>query len=601
MKKILYISAALIVSAMTYDNVAAQVAKKDSLNRELTLERDFVPTQNQIQKSFFSPLSGQKKSALTPLKFVNDSYALSTKIETRSFDPIFNDRAPESEPQKGFIRLFGGWQGYGGLNAGASFVNEQKSQTDMSINHFTRYILGRNTLPAPIKRARTHDTDATLSYAKKLSLGTLRLRGHAFYDVEGIYGSDNRLESPLNLAEQDFKPTYPTLSNYGAVLSGERTYAPLSAGSQWFGSTQGSISFTSKNDFVLASKIPEETYSGTDLMTTRELRIANQSSVSYEFSDLIKAGADAEIDLRQYPTLVGEYPVGNMTLLGVRPVVSFKGNTFDIHIGGKVQYVNTASKSLLLSSDIALRFHPVDAFSMFAKLDGGASLPTLRDTYLINKYFIAPSIINATEAVRYRAILGVEMGPFSGLSLTLRGGYADYQDFADWQQKILKVDMVKDTTLPISMYALRQRNDVKKTYGEIMAKYISHTGLKLSAAFRYNHYVTSDLKDKEGVDISVQGLPKYELNASATYDISRRLSVQATFTGLGGIQTEDRRSEGKVERTMFNELNAGISYRASKRVGLSLTGINLLNGKNERWRHYEHRGLGIMGAATFTF
>lgn len=601
MKNILYLSVMLVASALISHDAVAQVAKKDSLNRELTLERDFVPTQDQVQKSFFSPLATKKSSPLAPLRFVNDSYSIGAKIEHRVFDPIYNDRAPESLDQKGFVRVYGGFPGVLGLNVGGNFTNGKDSQFDLSLNHFTRKYLGRNTLPAPLKTLRTHDTDFTLGYARKLALSTLRVRGHFFYDIEALYGSHNGQPAALLLESYDFKPPYPLINNYGAILSGERTYAPISVGSNWYASTFGTFSYVGKNDPTLVKNDPDPLYSGGERMLTSELRLANRSTLAYEISDLWKFDVGAEIDLRNYPKLVVKYPIKNLLILGLRPSVSYKGDHFEMHVGGRVQYANRASSSLVLSPDASFRFRPIDIFSLFAKVDGGTAAMDLREVYKYNKYFFGPSIANATETSKYRVIAGVELGNLSGLSVTLQGGYVDYRDFVDWEQRKLITDLDGSITLPLFVYDLRHRDNVKKTYGNISARYVSQAGLRLSASAQYNRYITSDMTDKEDKPLTVLGLPKLEVRASAVYDINSRMSLQASYTGLFGMAFEDVDEPGKYVHTTVNELSAEFSYRLSRRVGLSVIGTNLLNLRNVRWRHYEQRGSGILGTATITF
>lgn len=601
MKNILYLSIMLVASVVISHDAMAQVAKKDSLNRELTLERDFVPTQDQVQKSFFSPLATKKSSPLAPLRFVNDSYTIGAKIEQRVFDPIYNDRAPEFLDQKGFVRVYGGFPGVLGLNVGGNFTDGKDSQFDLSLNHFTRKHLGRNTLPAPLKTLRTHDTDFTLGYARKLELSTLRVRGHFFYDIEALYGSHNGSEAPLSLSPYDFKPPYPLINNYGAMLSGERSYAPLSAGSSWYASTFGTLSYVGKNDPMLVKNDPDPLYAGGERMLTSELRIANRSKLAYEITDLWKFGVGSEIDLRNYPKLVVKYPIKNLFLLGLQPSISYKGERFEMQIGGRVQYANTASSSIVLSPDVSFRLRPIDVFSLFAKVDGGVSAMDLREVYKYNKYFFGPSIADATETAKYRVIAGVELGNLSGLSVTLQGGYVDYRDFVDWKQRRLPTDLDGTVTLPLFVYDLRHRDNVKKTYGNISARYVSQVGLRLSASAQYNHYITSDLTDADGNPLTIHGLPKIEVNASAVYDFNSRMSLQVSYAGMLGITFEEVDEPGKYVRTMFNELNAEFSYRFSRRVGLSVIGTNLLNMRNDRWRHYEQRGSGILGTATITF
>lgn len=602
MNKIIYLSTIIaLASSLLHVETSAQTIKPDSLHRELTLERDFIPTQDQVQKAFFSPLSTQKKGMLKALDFVKDAYSITSKIEHRVFDPVYNDRLPEVMHQKGYVRLYGGIPGVGGINSGIHFTPATDKHIGAYLNHLTRHYLGRNTLPAPLKTITTHDTDLTLTYAQKLDLSTFNAKIQGVYDVERLYGSHNGMKSPISFRDYNFKPPYPMVHNYGAILSGGKSYAPIFEGSPWHIQSEVTTSYIVKTDPAYTGQELAPRYTGKETMPTTEARLSINGDVAYEITDQWQIHTRPCLDLQAYSPQVGNLSLHNTLLVGLRPTIEYKEDIFTAQLGAHLQHSSRSSSRFIIAPSVHLRLRPIETLSIFATADGGATARHLREVYLENKYSFGASISDAVQYTKYRLLAGIEVGSLSGLSIKIHGGYAHHQDFLDWQQRELYTDLGTDLYLPLYTYDLYRRSDVRHIFAGVSTRYLSPIGLQLSGSVQYNAYKTSDLKDADGISAPIRGLPKIQINASAVYDITSRLSLQASYAGLWGIRFEDVAEPARQVRTMSNELNAQLTYSLSSKFGISLIGTNILNMRNDRWRHYEHTGSSLLGVLTFTF
>ena len=105
---------------------------------------------------------------------------------------------------------------------------------------------------------------------------------------------------------------------------------------------------------------------------------------------------------------------------------------------------------------------------------------------------------------------------------------------------------------------------------------------------------------------SVLGRPAMELTADLAYSPIKDLTLSANFLGLGGIKMQQllprelvREGEEVVYTLPFTtKLDAQVSYKVLKNLGVSLTVENLLNQRIQRWSHYYSPGIGVYGSIT---
>ena len=241
---------------------------------------------------------------------------------------------------------------------------------------------------------------------------------------------------------------------------------------------------------------------------------------------------------------------------------------------------------------------------------------SMRDLYRINRYADPMSISHGIESSTYDVALGLELGSWNGFALDLKGGYADYRDFYDFASKSAATPTPEgyqgEPYAEVALFDLRNLGSVRHGYVSLGARYMGAEGISGSLGVKYNHFARPALTEEESTKPdhelmeSILGRPALELTADLTYSPIKDLTLSANFLGLGGIKMQQllprdvvREGEEMVYTLPFTtKLDAQVSYKVLKNLGLSLTVENLLNQKIQRWSHYYSPGIGVYGSIT---
>lgn len=284
--------------------------------------------------------------------------------------------------------------------------------------------------------------------------------------------------------------------------------------------------------------------------------------------------------------------------------------------GVKVQLPTMGAKQLLITPDALLRWRMHDKASMLLSATGGMSMLSMRDLYRINRYADPMSIAQGIESSTYDVALGLELGSWYGFALDLKGGFADYRDFYDFASKSGSTPTPEgyqgEPYAEVAVFDLRNLGSVRHGYFSLGARYVGAEGLSGSLGVKYNHYARQALAEEEGTSAdhevmeSVLGRPALELTADLAYSPIKDLTLSANFLGLGGIKMQQllprelvREGEEVVYTLPFTtKLDAQVSYKVLKNLGVSLTVENLLNQRMQRWSHYYSPGIGVYGSIT---
>jgi hypothetical protein len=114
----------------------------------------------------------------------------------------------------------------------------------------------------------------------------------------------------------------------------------------------------------------------------------------------------------------------NLGLFNVMPHYGFHIDKVTTCLGVKVDVpTGGANKSVHLAPHVTFDWNPSSQFAFYAKVEGGDQLNTLRSLYDVT-YFLPATWVYDRSFVPVTADLGINIGPFKGASLELRGGYA---------------------------------------------------------------------------------------------------------------------------------------------------------------------------------
>lgn len=580
----------------------AQTAERDTISREMILERDFVPAANQAKKAYFNPLAGTKTQTLKPLNFANNTYEVSMNVRPHLFNPIENSLAMEPLKNAWHLRLLGGYPTRYGANLGMIYKVNEYGSVELALDHLSQNIKVTERGSGYVPLNKTHDTSLGLKYNGKLADRVFAISADVFNHMHTMYG--------YGVSELGTNPKAPS-SNPLYKMTGGALYidlspAPVALRSPWQYSLYGNIGYTRKQDVIETETgiLPEDPrlgISGMDLKVGGNLAYG---IMSYN----INVGVDAVLAGNQ---LFGvTFPDGTPAsqYMSIDPYLAYTLENFSLKAGARLQLLSFGHKRFLVTPKIQMRWDATDMFALIAEADGGATINSMRDLYRINRYAQGSSAYFANDIAQYTATLGVQLGNMNGFSAEVRGGYADYLNMYDWKTNLdhIAPNELNEATERLAYFSAQDKGRVKNFFVSAGARYISPIGLQASVGMKYNKYnreMTEGVSDTEETQNILSGRPTMEMAASLDYQISPSLTAHVNLSGLGGIKFIISGANGPyaVSMPFITELDARLSYKLHPNIGLSLMGLNLLNQKAQRWVFYERTGASVVGAVTFSF
>ena len=585
---------ALLVAFLPHTVKATGVIQRDTLNRELVLEKDFVPSAQKVTKTYFTPLEVQGTHKLTPLSFVRSNYDVALSVQPRLFEPLYESHAPNYEPRHWFVKLYGGYPAREGVRLGAHLAPSEESSLDFLLTHDTfRAKVGPQRGISQHTRT-THDTEATLRYTYQLTDGLLLATAKLFYDKYNMYGY------ALLQTATPFTAAYSMFAIAGIHANLEKTRTPFDVASSWSYEGKLSLDFADKSDPQLEKEttlVGATNTAPVNLfvpMHTGQLFLKGQADLGYAMSEVWRAGlgATAQLSVSKAPA---DTPSANAPfVIGVAPHLAMSYDALKGRLGAQVHLLNKGRKSVLIVPDVNLQWHMAPTATVCVAVDGGATVYGLRDTYKQNRYFYAPSLYESMDVVPLRASLGVELGNWAGFSAGIRGGWQQYDRLMDWAVIAIPTQQ-EGQQLQVAYYSLRPRTALQSLFMNLHANIITPYGFRLGAEAQLRTYTN---KEKREAPSPVLGLPTCVLNAFASYTPLSRLVLHANMEVLGGIQAQNLQSE-IVKQPWIPTLNIGADYQITNQMAVSLTAYNVTNSYSTRWLYYDRPGVGILGSVSF--
>lgn len=600
----------MVLSLCSTITAESQTAERDTINREMVLERDFVPTAKQAQKAFFNPLQGIKSQALKPLDFARNTYEVSMNVRPHLFDPLENSHAIVPERNAWHLRLLGGYPVRYGANLGMLYRVGEQGSVELAVDHLSQSLGGVQRYSTYGPKNNTHDTSVGLKYSGKLGDRLVSIGVDVFNNMHTMYGLG---ETTLIGAVPETPSTNPLYRMTGAELHVELAPTPIALRSEWQYSLHGNVGYTNKQDIQLngAGMIPSDprhAISGMNLQVGGNL--------AYELMSYnVNLGVDALLSGNQLFGILLPYGTPASQYMSIDPYVSYVMDNFSIKAGARLQLLSFGPKKFIAAPKLQMKWDAHEMLAIIAEVDGGAATNSIRDLYRTNRYAQGVSTYFANDIAQYRASMGLQIGNLYGFTAELRGGYADYLSLYHWDAH-MPYYAPRESSTPLyhtstlTYFSAADRGRVKNIFVSASTRYISPIGLQASLGVKYNKYTRqiaegdTEAGETRGV---IAGRPSVELAGSLDYQITPRLSAHVSMTGLGGIKfvSPNLSSSGTTKATVslpfIAEMSARLSYKIHRNIGLSLTGLNLLNQKSQRWLSYDRPGISVAGAMTLSF
>ncbi len=252
-------------------------------------------------------------------------------------------------------------------------------------------------------------------------------------------------------------------------------------------------------------------------------------------------------------------------VITLRPGYLFENDAFRADLGVKVQYTVNSGKNFHVAPDVRLALVPSSKFSAYANFGGGEHQNTLLSLFEVS-HFMQPFAAHNNSHIPFTADLGFVIGPFSGASFELFGGYAKAND---WLMPVY----TRQTCffVPVDMKGWHAGARVRYDYRDIASLNVS---LEVAPQDKNEGYYLWRDRAKQVLDIDLTVRPMERLTINAGWELrgDRQMSSwNMSESSLNRYET--------IDLDAVSNLKAGASYRITDAFTALVRGENLLNKK----------------------
>jgi hypothetical protein len=556
----------------------ALCASAEDLKTEIKVDRTVVPTERAATR-----MSTVSPDLITP-KINKKSLSLTEYTGTSQLTSTFDILSPASYPANSALSTQRGYAAVGyfpnfnlGASAGYSFIQNEHTrlgawmQYDGNLYHGVgdygeRRLFKNNTF--------TIGADVNQKVGENSQLAV-----DVDYTTAAIHALDYDKDQHIDFGGLDAK-WWSRLGNVGYHVD---------AGINAFGFARGyqSQTFTGGNVYD-APKSGEVVYS---LKAGAIGHLSHETWLGLELGGEFQHFTNGN-QLSKELTAYGSYYINGLTsrnlgLINAMPHYGFHIDNVTTCIGVKVDVpTGGANKSVHLAPHVTFDWNPSSQFAIYAKVDGGDQLNTLRSLYDVT-YFLPATWVYDRSFVPVTADLGINIGPFKGASLELRGGYAKAND---WLMPTYGTWAANANGLVAGITTF-QALDIKGW----------HAGATLSYAYRdlvkvHASYDVAPQKYDRGYYLW-RDRAKYVVGAGLEVTPIKPLSINIDYEYRAKRQTYT--SAGVAERLgNVNNLSLGAAYKFNETVSVFANAENLFCHRYDILYGLQSQGIkGLIGVA----
>ncbi|MBO4815190.1 MAG: TonB-dependent receptor [Muribaculaceae bacterium] len=620
------------------------------LNKEITLEKDFVPVEKKATKKSALPVVVEPTKNETPTTLKYSDWAQPTAVATSiptmlpygyRTSHIFSDK-------RGYFDFGVGTQLNMAGSVGYRLIDKPETQLGVWLQHNSTWS-GKNTttiIPDEEKqKQKFNDNVVGLDLTHQFSKGTLDAGATVHFDKFNYYGGMNKVFG----AHGEQTRYYPE----GIIASqydwddNKQSFIDLTFRGKW----QSHITISDRDfDYYVGMRFNHAGYSKS--FTTiydgaKENHINANVGAAYQLSGVAGLGADVAVDYlgRKYKSTWDDRVSDDMTMITLHPYYSYVGERASASLGVNLNFSFSDGAAIRLSPNVKIDYNFVDGAALYAEAQGGKRLNTLSSMAALNRYS-DPLGGYCNTFVPIDAEAGFKIGPFRGLSLKLYGGYGIFKNdqLVDvpcdprYAYKVLAPDYdgyYASPNLGFTCYPYNQSMFITENqyFAPVYYKSYNTRGVKFGAELNYKYRSLAELDVKavfapQGKDFDGKYIKGYTLgldraktvvNVDLKVNPMRALTVNLGFDYRGGrynmndyafkfavddmygYSFSEVESKGPLSLSDVVNLRAGASYRFDKTLTLWVQASNLLNKQWDETLGMGAQKLGFMGGLQLVF
>ncbi len=613
------------------------------LNKEITLEKDFVPVEKKATKKNALPVVIQPAKNETPTTLKYSDWAQPTAVATSiptmlpygyRTSHIFSDK-------RGYFDFGVGTQLNIAGSAGYRLIDKPETQLGVWLQHTSTWS-GKNTttfIPDGEKlKQKYNDNVLGLDFSHQFSKGLLDAGATVHFDKFNYYGGLNRVWN----SEWDLGGIVPIDNSYNWD-DDKQSFLDIALRGKW----QSRINIADRDfDYYVGMRFNHAGYSKsftTEYDGAKENHITANVGASYQLSGAAGLGADVAVDYlnRKYKSEWNDRVADDMTMITLHPYYSYVGERASASLGVNLNFSFNDGAAIRVAPNVKIDYKFVDGAALYAVAQGGKHLNTLSSMAAVNRYS-DPLGGYGNTFVPIDAEAGFKIGPFRGFSLKLYGGYGIFKND---QLVVLPYNLFAGPESGNLMYhnAFYYHNphimlSENQFFAPVYYRGLNTRGMKFGAELNYKYRSLAELdvkavfapqsKDLDGKYIKGYTLgldrAKTVVNVDLKVNPLRALTVNVGFDYRGGrynindyymeysfaewhddgSQIDNRyqfASSGTFDLADVLNLRAGASYRFDKTLTLWVQASNLLNKQWDVTMGMGAQKLGFMGGLQLVF
>lgn len=590
----------------TTTTISAQEDKSkdnDTLNREMTLEREFDPTVQDANKVNTLPAVKEPEVTPRPIDYASFTSPADPEKQIATLPAGNIQTAIDYNRRRGYLDFAAGMHRNINGDFGYHILSTEKDKLNFYFSHrSTNGEVDLNQWDCSVD-AKLNDNLGGIDYEHEFEKAILKIGAKYRYDQFNYYGYGSDTDDPgpiydseppiYDLTDRDSKQVGQTISASIGIESAENA-------SIGYALDLGYTNFGYKYAFGSAADGPTENTFELGFNLFQDLWNSQSIGISGLFEYFNYAIPEETIGYGPVDQrIIYDYEFKNHAEGTINPYYRVGGDNWNLKIGGKFMFATGHETKLMGSPDIAFDATVANRTLLYITAGGKLYSNSMHEVSNVCRY-IDPTRELEPSRNWLDGVIGIRSGAARGFWFDVFAGY-----------KITDNDLLftptrgsyDDGTFPV----LRGETDIdtKLFYVGANLKYKYQQWFEIGVKGVYNnwsgdyHEELFDGGPSPEID-HVWGKPEFELDANLTLRPIEKLAIDVAYhleTGryMNVIGSDDEKMDN------INELNLRASYDFNRTFGLYAQVNNLLNQGYDIFYGYPAQGITVMGGISLRF
>ncbi len=550
MNRIYYISAALLLSALSHESKAQTQPQDTTMNRVMVVEQEYTPEIVDASRIDLLP-----KVELPVIVKSQVEYAISAtpakEVPAGVMPPlIVNEQQPN--PKTGFLRLGAG--NYGNVDVLANYLFLLSPKDKLDLYFKLNGMKGNLDLPDNTEDWKSH------YYRTRAAVNYLHHFNQVDFNLAGQFG----------------------LSNFNFIPNEWADKQRFTSGSLHIGAK------STTDEMILQFEAE------TNLqMYERKMNLFNDGGMT-ESRIKTRGNVWGAVKEEQYIGVVLEMNnllyqgkgLKDYTTIDLNPYYHIFNDIWNVRVGAHVDLAIGHGKGLRAAPDVKVEYTFADSYVTYVKATGGRMLNDFNRLEVENPYAnLNQQVENTYEQIN--AAIGIKGSPMNGLWFNLFGGYQELRDdLYNWFAPTATEEQPSSRYQPI----IFKNTNTENAYGGATISYNYKEIINLSATGIYRHW-------KADEEWALLYKPNVEFNFNADFRPLDKLLVNLSYQYMGRPKV----GSDNIQIGAINNLNVGASYQLLKFLSVFGRVNNLLNKSYQWYFDYPTEKLNFVAGVGFKF